>query len=108
MTTTHGITISLLTAVCLFASLSARAQTPLFQSELLFPPMSLNNHGSCIVECPNGDLLASKSLYVERATGNARVFYRLRVAGFENTDQTRRMCEALRARGVDCIPVTLQ
>ena len=56
----------------------------------------------------NGDLLASKSLYVERATGNARVFYRLRVAGFENTDQTRRMCEALRARGVDCIPVTLQ
>ena len=33
---------------------------------------------------------ASKSLYVERTTANARVFYRLRVAGFENTDQTRR------------------
>jgi hypothetical protein len=55
----------------------------------------------------NPDLLGSKSLYVERATGNARVFYRLRVAGFQNTDQTRDMCEALRARGVDCIPVTL-
>jgi cell division septation protein DedD len=55
----------------------------------------------------NPDLLGSKSLYVERATGSARVFYRLRVAGFQNTDQTRDMCEALRARGVDCIPVTL-
>ncbi len=55
-----------------------------------------------------GDLLASKSLYVERATSNARVFYRLRVAGFQDTEQTRAMCEALRARGIDCIPVTLQ
>ncbi len=56
----------------------------------------------------NGDLLASKSLYVERTTANARVFYRLRVAGFQSADETRQMCESLRARGVDCIPVTLQ
>jgi hypothetical protein len=55
----------------------------------------------------HGDLLGSKSLYLERATHNARVFYRLRVAGFQNTDQTRMLCESLRARGVDCIPVTL-
>jgi sporulation related protein len=56
----------------------------------------------------HGDLLGSKSLYVERTTGNARVFYRLRVAGFANPEETRAMCEALRARGIDCIPVTLQ
>lgn len=56
----------------------------------------------------NGDLLGSKSLYVERTTANARVFYRLRVAGFDDPEQTRQMCEALRARGIDCIPVTLQ
>jgi len=56
----------------------------------------------------NGDLLGSKSLYVERTTANARVFYRLRVAGFDSADQTRVMCEQLRARGVDCIPVTRQ
>ncbi|MBP7242025.1 SPOR domain-containing protein [Amaricoccus sp.] len=56
----------------------------------------------------HADLLGSKSLYVERTTANARVFYRLRVSGFETADQTRQMCEALRARGVDCIPVTLQ
>ena len=55
----------------------------------------------------HGDLLGAKSLYLERATHNARVFYRLRVAGFQNTDQTRVLCEQLRARGVDCIPVTL-
>ena len=51
---------------------------------------------------------SSKSLYVERTTANARVFYRLRVAGFASTEETRQMCEALRARGVACIPVTLQ
>jgi hypothetical protein len=56
----------------------------------------------------NPDLLASKSLYVERTTSNARVFYRLRATGFESTDQTRVMCESLRSRGIDCIPVTLQ
>lgn len=56
----------------------------------------------------NPDLLGSKSLYVERATGNARVFYRLRVAGFESSEQTRVMCQSLRGRGVDCIPVTRQ
>lgn len=56
----------------------------------------------------NPDLLSSKSLYVERTTSNARVFYRLRVAGFQSADDTRRMCEALRGRGVACIPVTLQ
>lgn len=56
----------------------------------------------------DGDLLGSKSLYVERTTSNARVFYRLRVAGFESADETRQMCESLRGRGVDCIPVTLQ
>jgi hypothetical protein len=56
----------------------------------------------------HGDLLGAKSLYLERATHNARVFYRLRVAGFDSADQTRVLCEALRGRGVDCIPVTLQ
>lgn len=56
----------------------------------------------------NSDLLGSKSLYVERTTANARVFYRLRVAGFQSADQTRQLCEKLRSRGVACIPVTLK
>lgn len=53
------------------------------------------------------DLLSGKSLHVERATSNSRVFYRLRVAGFADTEETRVMCESLRARSVDCIPVTV-
>ncbi len=53
------------------------------------------------------DLFSGKSLHVERATSNSRVFYRLRVAGFSNTEETRVMCENLRARSVDCIPVTV-
>ena len=61
---------------------------------------------SLVATHPN--LLGDKSLYVERTTSNARVFYRLRVAGFENAEETRVMCEALRGKGVDCIPVTLQ
>ncbi len=56
----------------------------------------------------NGDLLGGKSLYIERTTSNARVFYRLRVAGFDSTAQTGQICEQLRSRGIDCIPVTLQ
>jgi cell division septation protein DedD len=56
----------------------------------------------------NGDLLGSKSLFIERTTANARVFYRLRVAGFSSSDQTRQMCEQLRGRGIACIPVTLE
>ncbi len=56
----------------------------------------------------HGDLLGDRSLYVERTTANARVFYRLRVAGFDTSAETGALCEALRARSVDCIPVTLQ
>ena len=56
----------------------------------------------------NRDLLGDKGLYVERTTNNARVFYRLRVAGFDDIEETRVLCERLRARGIDCIPVTLQ
>jgi predicted neuraminidase len=33
------------------------AERPFLKSELLFPLEHWHNHGSCIVECPNGDLL---------------------------------------------------
>ena len=31
---------------------------PFYEAELIFAPEHQHNHGSCIVECPNGDLLA--------------------------------------------------
>jgi predicted neuraminidase len=47
-----------LTICFLFLQLWARAgAAPLFESELIFPPEHLHNHGSCIVESPGGDLL---------------------------------------------------
>jgi len=43
---------------CLSAGLtSTSAEQPFLKSELLFPPEHWHNHSSCIVECPNGDLL---------------------------------------------------
>ena len=49
----------LLIALALFAGIASRPgkETAFFRSELIFPPQALHNHGSCIVECPNGDLL---------------------------------------------------
>src|SRR5436305_11133424 len=35
----------------------AADEAPFHTSELLFPLEHWHNHGSCIVECPNGDLL---------------------------------------------------
>lgn len=35
------------------------AAAPFFHSELIFPLQSKHVHSSCIVECPNGDLLAT-------------------------------------------------
>lgn len=46
--------LSLLVAMMLGG---AGADAPGMQGELLFAPESLHNHGSCIVECPNSDLL---------------------------------------------------
>lgn len=50
-----------LPAIILCAALAvfgpAQAADGVFHSELLFPLEHWHNHGSCIVECPNGDLL---------------------------------------------------
>ena len=35
----------------------ASQDKPFLESELIFPLEHWHNHGSCIVECPNGDLL---------------------------------------------------
>ena len=52
------LVVALLLATLLFAGLrsDAVADSP-YQAEVIFTPQSLHTHGSCIVECPNGDLL---------------------------------------------------
>ncbi|OUS06882.1 hypothetical protein A9Q96_08975 [Rhodobacterales bacterium 52_120_T64] len=56
----------------------------------------------------HGDLLARTQRYIEPIESGGRLLYRLRAAGFDGLDQTRALCAALDARGVDCISVTVQ
>lgn len=50
--------MSCLALACLVAGgITARGDEPLFTSELIFSPEHWHHHGSCVVECPNGDLL---------------------------------------------------
>lgn len=53
MKTTSAIFVLVLVAL---AGLSP-AESPRYSAELVFPLEDWHNHGSCIVECPNGDLL---------------------------------------------------
>jgi len=41
-----------------FLTSAALCETPTYEAELIFPLEHWHNHASCIVECPNGDLLA--------------------------------------------------
>ena len=45
----------ILAAIFLFTGVAVAE--PVFEAELIFPLESLHNHGSCVVECPNGDIL---------------------------------------------------
>lgn len=50
---------SLIAFLCAFTTFSARsAEEPFLESELIFPPEHWHCHASCVVEAPNGDLLA--------------------------------------------------
>lgn len=54
-----------------------------------------------------GDYLDPKTRVIERAERGGTVFYRLRVAGFDDVNDARRFCSALRTEGSECIPVVL-
>lgn len=71
---------------------------------------SLEDAGDVWTDYQNehGDLLSNTQRYIEPIETGGRLLYRLRAAGFDDLDQTRAMCAALDARGVDCISVTVQ
>jgi hypothetical protein len=54
----------------------------------------------------NGDLLGEKQHVIQEATSGGRIFFRLRVVGFADLEESRAMCSALQPREVPCIPVT--
>lgn len=52
-----------------------------------------------------GPFLVNKQRVIERTERGDKVFYRLRVHGFEDLASARRFCAALEAEKADCIPV---
>ncbi|MBR9762618.1 MAG: SPOR domain-containing protein [Rhodobacteraceae bacterium] len=53
-----------------------------------------------------GIYLEDKQRVIQRAESGGRIFYRLRVLGFDDISDSRRFCAALVAEGADCIPVS--
>lgn len=56
----------------------------------------------------HADLLGNRSNYVQRADSNGSTFFRLRVLGFDAASEQNSLCEALKARSVECIAVTVR
>lgn len=56
----------------------------------------------------HADMLWDKEPFVQRTNNSGRVFYRLRVAGYVNKEDTRAACAELGARGLPCMSVTLR
>lgn len=54
----------------------------------------------------HGDLIGSRKRLIQEAESGGRSFFRLRMVGFEDIGDSRRLCSALLARGTPCIPVT--
>lgn len=53
-------------------------------------------------------LFEGKSRVIQTATSVGRTFYRLRVAGFESEDDSRRFCSAISGTDLRCITVTMR
>jgi hypothetical protein len=51
----------------------------------------------------NQDILHDRTLSVQTTTSGGTRFYRLRVGPFEGVSEARALCQALKARGQDCI-----
>jgi len=54
----------------------------------------------------HGDLIGARKRLIQQAESGGRSFFRLRMVGFDDLGESRRLCSALLARGTPCIPVT--
>ncbi len=54
----------------------------------------------------HSDLMGAHKRLIQKAESGGRSFYRLRMVGFNDLGDSRRLCSALLARGTPCIPVT--
>lgn len=60
------------------------------------------------IKARHADLMGSKTHVIQKAKKGGKTFYRLRVQGFENKSAANSFCTALKARGTDCISVTVR
>ena len=60
------------------------------------------------IQAKFGEMMSGKSRVVQQVQSGGRTFYRLRAMGFVNLSDTRRFCSAIKAEGVDCIPVQVK
>ena len=51
----------------------------------------------------NDDILRGRTLAIQTTVSGGTTFYRLRVGPFESGSEARNICQALKARGQDCI-----
>jgi hypothetical protein len=58
-----------------------------------------------IVAARFADFMDGKGRVIEEAEAGGRIFYRLRVSGFEDLADSRRFCAVLVAGEASCIPV---
>lgn len=56
----------------------------------------------------NNDLLAERKRVIAPIETGGRVLFQLWAAGFEGVNETNILCETIRARGVDCISITIK
>ncbi len=55
-----------------------------------------------------GALLDGKRRVIEPAASGGETFYRLRVEGFDDLDDARRFCSALKAENAECVPAVVR
>ncbi|AEI94361.1 SPOR domain-containing protein [Roseobacter litoralis] len=60
------------------------------------------------IQAKFGQMIDGKSRVVQEVQSGGRTFYRLRAMGFVSLSDTRRFCSAIKAEGVDCIPVQVK
>jgi hypothetical protein len=70
-----------------------------------YPTAELAREEWDVVAARFADFMQGKSRVIEQAEAGGRIFYRLRVAGFEDLADSRRFCAVLVAGEASCIPV---
>lgn len=85
-------------------SLAQRAASSAYQVQLAAAPKESIVHDMWQrISAANADLLRDRALAVQTTTSGGMKFYRLRVGPFKGVNEARAVCQALKARGQDCI-----